>query len=356
MTALTDSSAPGPATARLGSRAAPRLKTARARGLAAAMGAALAGRRVAERGGACLEWTAERLTDLRAAVSFCLAAFAMLTSLVVQTAIAATPDPTSRLTTADLSLGRKTLQLGPGGDIPLTSPNAWGRQISGRDAIAGLASDQALADAAALPEVSLRNLTPPTPAVTDLARIEALRGFDGDAAAALEDGAAPSFDADLARDLNVSFLEGANRLEAGSPNRAKRETRCLAEAIYFEARGESLEGQVAVAEVVLTRVDSAFWPNSVCGVVNQGSSRKTGCQFSYTCDGVPDRVSEGGPWSQAQKIAEFMMQGGPRRITNGATHYHADYVSPRWAKSMEQTAVIGQHIFYRRLMRFTVTD
>lgn len=123
---------------------------------------------------------------------------------------------------------------------------------------------------------------------------------------------------------------------------------CLATALYFEARGESVKGQFAVAEVILNRVDSHRYPNSVCGVVNQGSNRRSGCQFSYTCDGKADRIREKAAYSQVAKIAKLMLDGAPRSLTSGATHFHTTQVKPRWARRFPRTAKIGSHLFYRQ--------
>ncbi|SDW21569.1 Cell Wall Hydrolase [Albimonas donghaensis] len=124
---------------------------------------------------------------------------------------------------------------------------------------------------------------------------------------------------------------------------------CLTEALYFEARGETLAGQVAVAEVILNRVDRADYPNTVCKVVRQGAStaRRYACQFSYKCDGKSDAMNERGAYKRVGKVARAMMDGRARTITDGATHYHADHVRPRWAKKFPKTASIGDHIFYR---------
>lgn len=123
--------------------------------------------------------------------------------------------------------------------------------------------------------------------------------------------------------------------------------RCLAEAIYFEARGETLRGQIAVAEVILNRVDTGLYPGSVCGVVHQGTGRKYACQFTYTCDGHAERIHEPRAWELAGKIARLMLDGAPRVLTGGATHYHTHAVNPRWASRLPHTATIGEHRFYR---------
>ncbi|KIT17200.1 cell wall hydrolase [Jannaschia aquimarina] len=127
------------------------------------------------------------------------------------------------------------------------------------------------------------------------------------------------------------------------------EWRCLTEAIYFEARGEPVPGQVAVAEVILNRVDSQRYPDTICKVVNQGTGRLHACQFSYTCDGIPEQVTEKRAWDRAGKIARAMIDGAPRSLTADATHYHADYVDPYWAKVYPRTAQVGTHIFYKQL-------
>jgi len=123
---------------------------------------------------------------------------------------------------------------------------------------------------------------------------------------------------------------------------------CLAKALYFEARGETLKGQFAVAEVILNRVDSRAYPNSVCGVVHQGSGRRNACQFSFTCDGKDDRIREAEAYSAAGKIARVMLEGAPRALTKGATHFHTTQVRPGWAHRFPRTAQIGAHLFYRQ--------
>lgn len=120
---------------------------------------------------------------------------------------------------------------------------------------------------------------------------------------------------------------------------------CLARALYFEARGEALDGQVAVAEVVLNRVDSPRWPATICEVVEE--ARRDSCQFSFMCDGKPETVANPKAWDRAAKIARAMIDGAPRRLTGGATHFHAGFVSPRWAEVFTRTAEIGGHLFYR---------
>lgn len=126
---------------------------------------------------------------------------------------------------------------------------------------------------------------------------------------------------------------------------------CLTEALYFEARGETLQGQFAVGEVILNRVDSASYPDTTCGVINQGTGRLYACQFTYTCDGVPEIVGEPQAWEQVGKVAQILLNGAPRPLTDGATHYHTNAVSPSWARRFPRTAEIGVHYFYREPVR-----
>ena len=121
---------------------------------------------------------------------------------------------------------------------------------------------------------------------------------------------------------------------------------CLKTAIYFEARGESLQGQFAVAEVILNRVDSARYPKTVCGVVGQRGSGS--CAFSYACDGAKDVMNEAGAADIAGRIARVMLDGAPRQLTAGATYFHTRAVHPSWAGHFDRTASIGSHLFYRQ--------
>ena len=123
---------------------------------------------------------------------------------------------------------------------------------------------------------------------------------------------------------------------------------CLAQAVYFEARSESVLGQLAVAKVILNRVKSKNYPNSVCGVVFQGSERHNSCQFSFACDGRKDRPRYGKAWRQAKQVAKRALSGKDQlQVIATATHYHADYVKPKWASAMSRLIKIGNHIFYR---------
>ncbi len=130
--------------------------------------------------------------------------------------------------------------------------------------------------------------------------------------------------------------------------KSRRELRCLAEAIYFEARSEPRDGQIAVAQVVLNRLKNPKYPNTVCGVVYQNKNMRNACQFSFACDGIPERVTEPGPWAKAKKIAQQIVNGEVSiPAVDASTHYHATYVRPNWAPTMQRKKRIGKHIFYK---------
>ena len=122
---------------------------------------------------------------------------------------------------------------------------------------------------------------------------------------------------------------------------------CLAETLYFEARGETVKGQFAVAEVVMNRVASAQFPNSVCTVIKQGTGRRHQCQFSYTCDGRAEVIGERQAYERSAKIARAILDGHEEELTDGATYYHTTAVKPRWSRAFTNTAQIGVHLFYR---------
>ncbi len=126
------------------------------------------------------------------------------------------------------------------------------------------------------------------------------------------------------------------------------EENCLARAVYFEARSESALGQMAVAKVILNRVKSPNYPKTICGVVYQGTQRRNSCQFSFACDGQADDVSQPAAWAQAKSVAQRAIKGDTNLGSgmNTATSYHADYVTPRWAKTLRKVSKIGRHIFY----------
>lgn len=151
----------------------------------------------------------------------------------------------------------------------------------------------------------------------------------------------------VAEPAPLSLGEAVGRAAPG----AGAEWECLTEALYFEARGETLDGVVAVAEVILNRVDSPDYPDTVCGVVQQGGQGLYNCQFTYRCDGKADAIHERAAWTAVGRVAAHMLSGAPRTLTDGATHYHTRSVHPSWAKRFPQTASIGYHLFYRQPTR-----
>ena len=126
---------------------------------------------------------------------------------------------------------------------------------------------------------------------------------------------------------------------------------CLAEALYFEARGEPFTGQLAVGEVILNRVEDSRYPSSICKVINQGTGRRFACQFTYTCDGKLETVHERKAYEMALKLAKILITTHDRKLTKGSTHYHSNYVNPKWSKKFERVAQFGRHIFYKQPMQ-----
>lgn len=133
----------------------------------------------------------------------------------------------------------------------------------------------------------------------------------------------------------------------GDANARKQALECLTSAIYYEAGSQDADGQRAVAQVVLNRVRHPAFPASVCGVVYQGSTRPTGCQFTFTCDGSLYRQPDAEGWKRARDIAQAALAGSVFAPVGFATHYHANYVVPYWASSLVKNAVVGAHLFYR---------
>lgn len=135
-------------------------------------------------------------------------------------------------------------------------------------------------------------------------------------------------------------------LHAGADDRERAVT-CLTQAIYYEAASEGSDGGRAVAQVILNRVRHPGYPANICGVVYQGSDRPTGCQFTFTCDGALLRSPIASLWARSRKIAEEALAGHVFAPIGHATYYHADYVLPYWADSLDKTVQVGRHIFYR---------
>ncbi|HEY0920470.1 cell wall hydrolase [Devosia sp.] len=175
-----------------------------------------------------------------------------------------------------------------------------------------------------------------TPASPALAAI-------GRATDAAPDPAVLSWTRSYARDF-VAYVRDTR----ARPAVTAKQRHCLATAIYFEARGEPERGQVAVAQVILNRVADPAYPDTICDVVYQNRDWRNRCQFSFACDGKPEKITEKHAWAQAVEVARAVSLGRAEvTALAGATHYHASYVSPRWAPRLKRLARIGQHIFYR---------
>ena len=138
------------------------------------------------------------------------------------------------------------------------------------------------------------------------------------------------------------------------------EMECLALNIYHEARGENIEGQVAVSQVVLNRKMSNFFPNTVCGVIKQAKMSRwwllnhnkevpvrNQCQFSWYCDGKSDKPRDMRAWGHSLTIASKVMRGEFPDVSHGAMFYHANYVEPYWKESMLHVTAVGEHVFYK---------
>lgn len=136
-------------------------------------------------------------------------------------------------------------------------------------------------------------------------------------------------------------------LDAQPAAKGDAEWACLSEALYFEARGETVKGQFAVAEVIKNRVASSRFPDTYCGVIRQGTGKRFQCQFTYTCDGREEVIAEKQAYMRVSKVARAVIDGVAGNLTDGATYYHNTTVKPRWARRFTQTARIGVHVFYR---------
>ncbi|MEM9853366.1 MAG: cell wall hydrolase [Pseudomonadota bacterium] len=170
---------------------------------------------------------------------------------------------------------------------------------------------------------------------------KSLAALDARTAARLLNPAARSSAAAPDVRFDRAWLSSQPHIQGGS------EWRCLTEALYFEARGETIKGQFAVAEVILNRVKSRSFPNSLCAVINQGTGQRYRCQFTYTCDGHDEVIREPRAWQSVGKVARLAMAGAAGNLTNGAEYYHTQSVRPRWSRVFEHTTTIGYHKFYR---------
>ena len=182
-----------------------------------------------------------------------------------------------------------------------------------------------------------------------IAPAEAAKLVDATSGTAVTDYRAIGESAEI---INASLPFDSGPLDVARPFRFAsgrdhdRAKTCLQQAIYYEAGFEPLQGRRAVAQVVLNRVRHPAFPDSVCGVVYQGANQPV-CQFSFVCDGSLDRAPVKGAWAEAGRIAEEALDGRVEGSVGMATHYHADYVAPRWAPLLAKVKQHGAHIFYR---------
>ncbi|WP_114521755.1 cell wall hydrolase [Altererythrobacter sp. ZODW24] len=174
------------------------------------------------------------------------------------------------------------------------------------------------------------------------------------ASMAVEPGLTDSEDAASVKDRNALIPVSGDPLEApagifrlaADHSAYKSALRCMTEAVYYEAANESLQGKRGVAQVILNRLKHPAYPNSVCGVVYEGSNKRV-CQFSFTCDGSLLRKPMARQWITSRAVAAASLSGTREPSVGTATHYHADYVLPYWAHKLAKVQVVGTHIFYR---------
>jgi spore germination cell wall hydrolase CwlJ-like protein len=210
---------------------------------------------------------------------------------------------------------------------------------------------------------------PPVSGVPSTITVEALAGPPADVAEAVDTkhmlqdlmtkaGLRPDFGLrhltwDQARKLNALMPKAKVEVDPVRPFSIAIDTKngrealhCLTQAAYYEAGGNGPEAEAAVAQVVLNRVRDPDFPKSVCGVVYQGAERDSGCQFTFTCDGALARPLDKAAWSEAQKVAARALSGYVVKTVGASTYYHADYVFPTWAPTLDKIAKVGPHIFY----------
>ena len=216
--------------------------------------------------------------------------------------------------------------------------------VAGLPALAGPFGDEA-ARAVAREQLALSTASDRLDAVAESARPMA-RG-DEVKLASREDGpesaSAPATKAPVAMPASLTFAA----LDAMPEATGDAQWECLAEAIYFESRGEPLAGQVAVAEVVLNRTASRSFPGTICGVTHQGVGNGRACQFSYACDGHSEVMKSAVARERSEKLARLMIDGRPRTVSGGATYFHVRGIRPSWSRQFSRTVTIGAHMFYR---------
>lgn len=256
----------------------------------------------------------------------------------------------STLESAGYAVDRNSVRLGHGGDIETGTVGVGTVAADAATRIKYLDSDLSFAFGVAgtMPGKASAIQTPEVPRMN----LDAQENVRFHEMLAIGHGQAGQELADEAEAMILSLAtlpgRGENRMKRPD---AASELACLTEAVYFEARGESINGQIAVAEVILNRAESPIFPNTVCGVIKQGAQNLNRCQFSYKCDGEPEYMTERKAMKRAADVAILIMKGERRSLSGDATHYHADYVDPYWASKLLKTATVGTHLFYKRQLR-----
>jgi hypothetical protein len=229
------------------------------------------------------------------------------------------------------------------------------RELIAAMRVVPLLQDQPLLQGSSLQQMAAaqtKTSTPPGPRLV-VASIDPIAGTPAlSAIDAIATSATPPAPSVLSDELAYARAEmpkaTSDLLDVRGKKVSEKDLWCLSTAIYFEARGESYRGQVAVAQVVLNRLQHRLYPKTICGVVYQNQQMRNACQFSFACDGIPERVTEAKAWEQAEEIAKGALKGTLYLTEVGnATHYHATYVSPDWAPRMKKLAKIGLHVFYQ---------
>ena len=152
---------------------------------------------------------------------------------------------------------------------------------------------------------------------------------------------------DLGAPVELFVTTSRGHARSGPASPGGDDATCLTQAVYYEAGFEPLAGKEAVAQVVLNRAHDARFPSNVCGVVFERTGRYGTCQFTFACDGAMRRVIAPSAWANAQAVAAQALHGFVFEPVKGATHYHADYVTPSWSATLPRIGQIGRHIFYQ---------
>jgi N-acetylmuramoyl-L-alanine amidase len=207
------------------------------------------------------------------------------------------------------------------------------------------------------PEASVQAVPPDEPVDIELSEVAAVKAEPEPVEAPTEPSKVKSEPAALAGTAPPKDEQPAEETAKAVKHHSKafdRSLRCLAMNVYHEARSQSDTGQKAVAAVTLNRVASSSFPDTVCGVVEQGGQRLHHCQFSWWCDGRNDKPTETKAWEKALRISRLTLDGDYNDPTGGALFYHTTSVHPKWSRHFKRTARIGDHIFYKPVKRPTL--